>query len=103
MGCMSSRPAALFKLMDGQGSLGRIARGARADLVVFDPHEEWRVDVAAFASRGHNTPLDGATLRGRVAMTLAAGRVVYDRQAAKAGATTQDEVAPRWVEGTRWL
>jgi dihydroorotase len=87
--CLSSRPAGVFNLADSEGEtrlpLGRLSRGARADLVAFAPDEEWRVESASFASRGHNTPLDGATLRGRVYLTVAAGTVAYDRRATMAG------------------
>jgi dihydroorotase len=48
------------------------------DWVLIDPDAEWTVDVRAFQSRGRNTPLDGATLRGRVTVTICRGRVVYD-------------------------
>jgi dihydroorotase len=48
------------------------------DWVIVDPDAEWVVDTAAFRSRGRNTPLHGARLRGRVLMTVCRGRVVYD-------------------------
>ena len=60
--------------------LGTLRPGASADVTLFDPAAEWVVDPAAFASRGKNTPLAGATLKGRVAATIAAGRVVHDDQ-----------------------
>ena len=60
--------------------LGTLRPGAPADVTLFDPAAEWVVDPAAFASRGKNTPLAGATLKGRVAATIAAGRVVHDDQ-----------------------
>ncbi len=58
--------------------LGTLRPGAPADVTVFDPDAEWVVDPAAFASKGKNTPLAGATLKGRVVATIAAGEVVYD-------------------------
>lgn len=48
------------------------------DWVVLDPDAEWTVDTAAFRSRGRNTPLHGATLRGRVMITVCRGAVVFD-------------------------
>ena len=60
--------------------LGTLRPGAPADVTLFDPAAEWVVDPAAFASRGKNTPLAGATLKGRVAAAIAAGRVVHDDQ-----------------------
>ena len=57
--------------------LGTLRPSAPADVTVFDPQAEWLVDPAAFASKGKNTPLAGATLRGRVTATIASGEVVY--------------------------
>ena len=48
------------------------------DWVLIDPDSEWTVDVQQLYSRGHNTPLDGTTLRGRVMLTICRGQVVYD-------------------------
>ena len=57
--------------------LASLAPGTPADLVLFDPNEEWTVDSSEFASKGRNTPLDGTKLRGRVVATIAAGRMVH--------------------------
>jgi dihydroorotase len=67
-------PARLFGL-----DAGTLAPGARADVTVFDPDAEWTVRATSFLSRGHNTPLDGATVRGRVVLTLAGGMEAYRR------------------------
>jgi dihydroorotase len=60
--------------------IGTLRRGAPADIVLFDPAAEWVVDPEDFASKGKNTPLAGARLRGRVVMTLRAGEAVYERE-----------------------
>jgi dihydroorotase len=65
--------------------LGTLKVGAAADITVFDPQEEWVVDPAAFASKGRNTPLDGATLKGRVVATIVGGEVKYDARGAFEG------------------
>jgi len=57
---------------------GLLEPGRPADIVIFDPDEEWTVDPTRFASKGRNTPLAGITLRGRVRLTLLGGEVVYD-------------------------
>lgn len=58
--------------------LASLRSGTPADIVLFAPDEQWMVDTATFASKGANTPLNGATLKGRVKLTIAAGQVVYD-------------------------
>ena len=60
--------------------LGTLRPGSSADVTLFDPNSEWVVDSASFASKGKNTPLAGATLKGRVAATIAAGSVVHEDQ-----------------------
>ncbi len=57
---------------------GRIDAGARADLVVFDPGQHWRVVPEALKSQGKNTPFLGYELAGRVRATIVAGNVVYE-------------------------
>jgi len=58
--------------------LATLTEGSTADLVLFNPDEEWQVDASAFASKGKNTPLDGDTMKGRVKLTIANGKVVFD-------------------------
>ena len=57
--------------------IGTLKQGAAADITIIDPDAEWVVDTTQFASKGKNTPLAGATLKGRVWATLVAGEVVY--------------------------
>ena len=59
---------------------GRIATGAPADLVLFDPEELWRIGPSALKSQGRNTPFLGYELAGRVRATIVAGKVVYERR-----------------------
>ncbi len=70
---LTVRPAQAWGL-----EAGALEPGALADLVIFDPDEQWTVDPARFASLGKNTPLAGITLRGRVRQTWLGGRIVYD-------------------------
>jgi allantoinase len=72
---MARRPAALAGLADR----GRIAVGQRADLCAFDPDVEQAVHGAALRHRHAITPYDGAVLRGSVAYTWLAGRLIYER------------------------
>ena len=57
---------------------GTLKAGAPADVTIFDPDAEWTVDSSSFASKGKNTPLDGATLKGKVVATIVGGEVVYE-------------------------
>ena len=52
-----------------------------ADIVLFDPVQEWVVDTASFESKGRNTPLEGADLRGQIIKTFVDGRMIYDNRA----------------------
>jgi dihydroorotase len=56
----------------------RIAPGAEANLVLLDLNAPWRVDESSFRSKSANSWLLGRTLRGKVLMTVAAGRVAYE-------------------------
>ena len=58
---------------------GRIAPGARADLVLFEPDAPFHVTADALKSQGKNTPFLGYELSGRVKTTLVAGNVVFER------------------------
>jgi dihydroorotase len=71
---MSAGPARAYGL-----DMPRIAVGATANLVLLDTHAKWQVREAGFRSRSTNSWLLGQTLTGRVATTIAAGRVVYER------------------------
>jgi dihydroorotase len=69
---MTVRPAGILGLPQG-----RLAKGAPADLVRFDPDEPFIVDPAKLHSRCRNTPFDEARLQGRVKLTMVAGEIVY--------------------------
>ena len=64
--------------VSGLPLLGTLRPGAAGDVTVLDPEAEWPVDTTAFASKGHNTPLDGITLKGRVIKTIVGGRLVHE-------------------------
>jgi len=57
--------------------LGTLAIGAPADITIYHPDMEWVVDTKTFASKGKNTPLAGATLKGKVMATITQGKLVY--------------------------
>ncbi len=70
---MSAGPARAYGL-----ERPRIAVGAPANLVLFDPEASWRVTEQGFRSRSVNSWLLGQTLKGKVKLTIAAGRVAYE-------------------------
>ena len=70
---MSAGPAAIFCL-----ERPRIAVGAPANLTLIDTEATWRVKADSFRSRSQNSWLLGKRLRGRVKLTMAAGRVVHE-------------------------
>lgn len=69
---LGATPAALFSLPGGSLGSGEIG-----DVTVIDPDAEWVLRPDALRSRSRNTPFAGRPLRGRTALTLVAGRVVF--------------------------
>ena len=61
-------------------SAGRLAVGAPADLVLFDPEAPFVVDKRKLKSRAKNSPFDEARLEGIVAATFVGGRVAYETE-----------------------
>jgi allantoinase len=70
------RPAELAGLDDCKG---RIAPGADADLVIFDPDASFEVRPESLYHRHALTPYLGHRLQGVVTSTLLRGEVIYDR------------------------
>ena len=56
---------------------GRLAIGAPADLVLFDPDAPYILDRARLHSKSKNTPFDGCRMEGKVLATYVAGRPVF--------------------------
>jgi dihydroorotase len=56
---------------------GSLAEGAPADVTLLAPDLETTVVAARMRSKSKNTPFDGWTLKGGVAATMVAGRIVY--------------------------
>ena len=70
---MTLRPAEILGL-----PTGRLAIGAPADLIRFDPEAPYVLDPATLHSRCRNTPFDEARLDGKVKLTLVAGSVAHE-------------------------
>jgi len=56
---------------------GRMAEGAPADLVLFDPDAPFLLDRFKLHSKSKNTPFDGQRMEGKVLATFVAGVQVY--------------------------
>ena len=67
---MTVNPARLYHL-----PAGRIAEGEAADLVVFNPDEQWI--PKQYVSRSSNSPFTGWQLYGKVKATICRGEIVY--------------------------
>lgn len=72
---LTSGPADLVGLPGG-----RIAEGAVADLILFDPDRPWKCEREDLITRSTNSPFDGRLLQGRVMRTLVGGRTVFERE-----------------------
>lgn len=67
---MTVNPARLYNL-----NSGRIQKGLKADLLVFNPDESWIVD--GFESKSSNSPFKGWELFGKVKYTICNGKIIY--------------------------
>ncbi len=74
---------------------GRLAVGADADLILVDPDAVWSVGRGEdrVASRCGYSLYEGMTLRGRIELTLVAGRVAWSREGG-----WPDAVPARWAD-----
>jgi len=72
LGKFTVNPARFLKLPYGQ-----IATGKVADLIIFNPDAEWKVDRGSFFSKGKNSPFHGWRLKGKNLLTVVDGKIVY--------------------------
>ena len=72
---MSYNPAKILGIDEEKGS---VSEGKIADIVIFDPKREYKIDRNTFISKGKNTPFDGYPVKGDVKYTLVDGEVVYE-------------------------
>jgi len=71
---MALGPARILKLKHK----GTLTPGADADIAIVDPDHEWVLDAQSLQSKSKNTPFVGWKLKGRAAMTIVAGQVVWE-------------------------
>jgi allantoinase len=71
--------AAPARLVGLEGRKGAIRAGCDADLVVFRPDEQFRVEPGMLRHRHKLTPYAGRTLSGAVEATYLRGALIYER------------------------
>ena len=57
---LSANPAKIF----GLAGRGTLAKGAHADVTIFDPKKKWTFDASQSLSKSRNTPFDGWNFTG---------------------------------------
>jgi dihydroorotase len=72
MGKLTCNPANIIGV-----DLGRLTPGLPADVTLFDPNQDFVVDVNQFRSKSRNSPFHGWKLRGKAVMALRDGRVIF--------------------------
>ena len=73
LGRLTVAPASILGL-----EVGRLAKGAPADLLLFDLDRGWRIDPEAFESKSKNTPFESLPVQGRVRRTVVDGRTLFE-------------------------
>lgn len=69
---LTLRPARILGLPGGT-----LAKGAPADLLLFDPEVPWKVDASKLRSKSKNSPFDQRPVAGRALRTVVDGRTVF--------------------------
>lgn len=69
---MSTNPAKVLGI-----DKGSLKPGKAADITILDPEEVYTIDVKDFVSKGKNSPFQGREVYGKIKMTIADGKIVY--------------------------
>jgi dihydroorotase len=82
---LTAVPASIMQ-MERWGYSAGLEEGSDANLVVFNPEFEWKVEPGEFQSRSRNTPFGGWDLKGKVVHTVLRGKpVVRDSRPVEVG------------------
>lgn len=92
---LSERPAKLFGMYPRKGSL---SPGSDADLVIWDPDEEWTITAKEQEQNVDYTPYEGMQVKGRAWKVFLRGRL-----AAENGKARQDALGEYLFRGGRQL
>ena len=68
---MSLNPAEMYGI-----DAGKLAENKNADLLVFDPDREWKIEK--FASKSQNSPFKNEKLIGKIELTMCQGKILYE-------------------------
>ena len=58
-------------------SSGNLSINSDADVAIFSPQQEWKIEARQLKSQGKNTPFLGLTVLGKVRYTLLHGQITY--------------------------
>ncbi len=72
---MSCTPAKILHI-----HAGTLAVGQPADIMLFDPNEEWTVDTEKLHGKSKNTPFKNMTLTSKVKLTVCGGKIVFNEE-----------------------
>lgn len=75
---LTRKPADVFNL-----PYGTLGEGKIADLTLIDLINEEKIDKESFHSKSMNTPFDGWSVTGIPVLTIAEGKIVFDRHTNK--------------------
>ena len=59
---------------------GTLQEGSIADIVIFDPNQNYTIQAKEFAGKAKNTPFDNRKVTGKVIMTFVSGEIVYSEE-----------------------
>ena len=66
------------KIMNLEG--GTLNDGSPADIMIFDPLNEWTYETKNCLSSSTNSPFEKSLFKGVVKMTIVDGEIVYQRK-----------------------
>lgn len=69
---MATNPARVLRLPCG------LRLGMPADITIIDPHHEFTIETSLFKSRSRNSPFVGTRAKGKAALTMVGGRIVFE-------------------------
>ncbi|MCO5143755.1 MAG: dihydroorotase [Oligoflexia bacterium] len=68
------------KLIGKSEEVGSLKKGARGDLVIFQPKKKWQFSEKNLFGSSKNSPFLGRTMNGVVEYTIANGKIVYSEK-----------------------